>query len=65
MKFTVHTPMGSFTSKELTDISKSQIVGIASAFKRGEANNFDMAGEDKHYYFTKQVLENSVFVIED
>lgn len=65
MKITIHTPIGSFTSKPLTALNKKGLLEYASAFKRGELSNFTMKGENSEYFFPEQVLENSVFIIED
>jgi hypothetical protein len=65
MKITIHTPMGSFTSIELTDITKEELSNIAIAFKKGQVSSFNVKGENQEYFFPEKVLENSVFVIED
>ena len=65
MKITIHTPIGSFTGNEILDVDKENLQEYATAFKRGQLNNFTMKSEDKEYFFPEKVLENSVFVIED
>ena len=65
MKITIHTKVGSFTSKELSEDARETVQKAVRGFSQGLLTHFAMEGVDKEFFFPVEVLKQSVFVIED
>ena len=65
MKITIHTKLGSFTGKELSEEHRETVQKMMSGFVQGRLTHFTLEGENEEYFFPAEVLKQSVFVIED
>jgi hypothetical protein len=65
MKITIHTKVGSFTSKELSEEHRETVQKAVRGFSQGLLTHFAMEGENKEFFFPAEVLKQSVFVIQD